>query len=92
MAKPTKTRSKRRIDPVDAHVGAPAQQIYEGVWYALAHDIEVTECCHCGLVHETEFKMERGRLWWRSRIHPQATTAARRKAGIKGIKRGKPTD
>jgi len=62
----------------------------EGVWYALQHDIEVTECCDCGLVHETEWKVERGRLWWRSRVNPQATAAARLKAGITGISRKEP--
>ncbi len=76
-----KTRSRRRIDPM------PYQQMVEGVWYALQHDIEVTECCDCGLVHETEYKFERGRLWWRSKVNPQATAAARLKAGITGITR-----
>jgi hypothetical protein len=84
--KRTKTRSKRRIDPVDALVNGNPQMI-EGTWYAIQHDIEVTECCACGLVHETEYKMERGRIWWRTRVNPQASAAARRKAGIVGIKR-----
>jgi hypothetical protein len=80
-----KTRSKRRIDPPALVAGNI--QMREGVWYALQYDVEITECCDCGLVHETEYKLERGRLWWRSRVNPQATVAARRQAGITGIRR-----
>jgi hypothetical protein len=82
---PRKSRSKRRVDPAALVDGNP--QMQEGVWYALQHDIEVTECCDCGLVHETEYKLERGRLWWRSRVNVQGTVAARKKAGISGITR-----
>jgi hypothetical protein len=71
-------KSPRRVDPAKMVEGNP--QMKAGTWYALQHDIEVTECCSCGLVHETEYKLERGRIWWRSRVNSQATTAARRKS------------
>ena len=59
-------------------------QIIEGVWYAMQHDIDVTECCGCGLVtmKPTMEALEgAGRIWWRSKVNHQATTAARAKRG-----------
>lgn len=73
---PKRTRTHRR--KITGSV-----QMIEGVWYALQHDIEVTECCHCGLVHETQYKLERGRIWWRTKVNSQATTAARKRAGVR---------
>jgi hypothetical protein len=82
---PTRTKSKRRIDPAVALVtGNP--QIEPSKWYAIQHDIEVTECCDCGMVHETEWKLERGRIWWRTKVNYQATAAARKKSGVKIVK------
>lgn len=75
-----RTRSKRRIDPAHMVKGNP--QMREGTWYALQHDIEVTECCDCGMVHETHYKLERGRIWWRSKVNHQATAAARAKRAL----------
>lgn len=69
------TKSRRRIDPAKLVAGAP--QMRPGVWYALQHDIEVTECCDCGMVHETHYKLDRGRIWWRTKVNHQATAAAR---------------
>ena len=72
-----RSKSARRVDPAKLVEGNP--QMHADTWYAIQHDIEVTECCTCGLVHETEYKLERGRIWWRSRINSQATSAARTK-------------
>lgn len=78
------TKSKRRVDPVKLVDGNP--QMRANTWYAIQHDIEVTECCDCGMVHQTEYKLERGRIWWRSKVIPQASAASRKKSGIRLLK------
>lgn len=57
-------------------------QMKEGVWYAIQYDIELTECCHCGLVHRTYWKVEKGRIYWRAAIDHIKTRVARRRLGI----------
>lgn len=57
-------------------------QIYDGAWYALGgytHQV----CCDCGLVHTLEYKIEKGRIYERVRRDDKATSAERRKHGIK---------
>ncbi len=58
-------------------------QMHEGTWYAIQHDIELTECCGCGLVHRTYWKVERGRLFWRAEIDKRLTAKARKRDGIR---------
>jgi hypothetical protein len=41
------------------------------------------ECCHCSLVHDTEFKVENGRIFTRWKVNDKATKAQRKKYGIK---------
>jgi hypothetical protein len=54
-----------------------------GKWYVLRTP-ELTECCGCGLVHHTEYKLdENGRLLWRAREDKRATRAARKREGIR---------
>lgn len=57
-------------------------QMHEGVWYAVQHDIELTECCGCGLVHRTYWKVERGRLYWRAAVDKRLTKKARERDGV----------
>ena len=60
-------------------------QMKEETWYALeAH--ELTECCGCGLVHETEFKFEGRHIFWRAHVNKRATQAARKRDGIKVVR------
>lgn len=67
--------------PAQTKVHAGVIQMKEGVWYAL-ESLELTECCHCALVHETEFKFEGRHIFWRAKIHKRATRAARQRDGI----------
>jgi GTPase len=60
-------------------------QMKEGSWYRLDSP-EITECCACSLVHVTEYKIEKGRLLWRSRVDHRATRAKRRENGITILK------
>lgn len=57
-------------------------QMKEGVWYAIQYDIEVSECCDCGLVHRTYWKIERGRIYWKAAIDKRLTKKARQRLGI----------
>lgn len=60
-----------------------AVQIYEGDWHPMESP-EVTECCDCGLVHKTEFRIDgdTGRIMWRTVTDARATRKARKRAGI----------
>lgn len=57
-------------------------QVEEGKWYAFSNP-EVTECCHCSLVHITEFMLEGTRLFWRVKVDLKKTRELRRRYGIK---------
>ena len=61
------------------------QQIHEGVWYVVAHGGSpcTEECCDCGLVHDQEWKIENGRIYFRYSRNEKATRAARKRRGIK---------
>lgn len=59
----------------------PVIQINDGSWYVLANfsrDI----CCDCGLVHDTDFKLDNGRIMFRTRVNVKATDAQRKEHGI----------
>ena len=60
-------------------------QIYDGAWYALG-GFDRDMCCDCGLVHVTEYKIEKGRIMFRAVRDDKATAEQRRKHGIE-IKR-----
>lgn len=60
--------------------------MYEGVWYAIRNP-DMTECCSCGLVHNTEFKLDGMRIFWRSKVDKRATNKARKLHGITVIKK-----
>lgn len=56
-------------------------QVQEGRWYALGafdHD----ECCDCSLIHKTEYRLDKGRLFFRTWRDDAATKRARRALGI----------
>lgn len=74
--KPARSPARKKADK------APYIQMREGTWYALMHTHEMTECCDCGMVHTTEWKVERGRLYWRATVDKKRTEAARARDGI----------
>ena len=59
-------------------------QIIDGKWYAIAFGQApfTEECCDCGLVHVTDFKVENGRFWIRYRRDAKRTAAARAKRAV----------
>lgn len=78
-------QKKKPSPPSDARrarVRAGYIQMQEGVWYAVQHDIELTECCDCGLVHRTYWKVERGRIYWRAAVDHRLTKKARERDGV----------
>jgi hypothetical protein len=74
-----------RRTPKQTKVAKGIIQMHEGIWYALASH-ELTECCHCGLVHETEYKFQGRHIFWRAKIHRKATRAARKREGVTIVK------
>lgn len=63
-------------------------QIEENVWHALI-DYDRSECCDCCLVHREEFKLESGRIFWRTRVDRRQTAIQRKKYGIKVMRGNK---
>lgn len=63
-------------------------QMYEGVWYAFRNP-DLTECCDCGLVHNTEFKVDGTHMLWRAKVDKRATNRARKRDGITVTKNAK---
>lgn len=60
-------------------------QITDGSWYELG-DFDRDICCGCSLVHDTEFKLENGRILFRAKVNTRETAKLRKAAGIKVIK------
>lgn len=55
-------------------------QIFDNEWYEAAWTGQRDMCCHCGLVHITDFKVEKdGKLFFRARQSQKATKEARKK-------------
>jgi folate-dependent phosphoribosylglycinamide formyltransferase PurN len=54
-------------------------QIYDGVWYKLQHGKPpyYHECCGCGLVHRTDYKLDRGTIYYQWTVDPAQTRKAR---------------
>jgi hypothetical protein len=51
----------------------------DGEWFEPKQRGFRQQCCHCGLVHEIDFRVNaRGRVEVRFFQHPKATAAARR--------------
>lgn len=77
--------TKRKIPLIDSHGSwiAGSEQIVAGRWYRMPlKTSEVSECCDCGLVHITDFKIVGGKLFFRTTRAEEATKAARRRDGI----------
>ena len=56
------------------------EQIHDGQWFRPVMKGHLEQCCHCGLVHQTDFKIDKdGKLWMRSKQKPKSTAAVRRK-------------
>jgi hypothetical protein len=63
-------------------------QIIDGNWYAIAFGEKPfqEECCDCGLVHITNFKVENGKFWVQYIVDKRATKTARARRARKGAK------
>lgn len=55
------------------------KQIIDNEWNDASWTEQRDMCCHCGLVHITEFKVEKGTLKYRTRQSERATKEARKK-------------
>lgn len=55
------------------------RQVIDGEWYEASWTGQRDMCCHCGLVHVTDFKVEKGKLLFRVRQNKKATKEARKK-------------
>jgi hypothetical protein len=56
-------------------------QIYDGVWYL--DKFSQHECCHCSLVHDIEYSVEKGRIFTSWKVNEKETKKQRKKLGIK---------
>lgn len=52
-------------------------QIEDGKWYRLGN-VELHECCGCGLVHRVDHRLERGMIFERWRVDARETAKARK--------------
>lgn len=59
----------------------------DGSWYLDKFDKH--ECCDCSLVHDVEYRVERGRIFTKWRRNDKETRASRKEHGIK-VTRAKP--
>ncbi len=60
----------------------PVVQILDDTWYALG-DYTREICCGCGLVHDTRWKLENGRLFFKVKVNQRETAKHRKEHGIK---------
>jgi len=54
-----------------------AMQVNDGEWVHFSRRGEKLECCDCGLVHDLEFEVRRGRVYLRFRRDRRETAAVR---------------
>lgn len=59
---------------------APTVQIWDGKWYI--DKFESHECCDCGLVHKTEYRVENGKIFTAWTTDRRATNKIRKAQGI----------
>lgn len=55
------------------------RHVVDGEWYEIGWHGNRETCCHCGLTHITDFKIEKGKLLFRTRQSARATREARKK-------------
>lgn len=53
-------------------------QIKSGEWVQPNHKKYKMACCDCGLVHDFEFKIVKGKIFIRGKRNKRATSAVRR--------------
>ena len=53
-------------------------QVTDGEWIVMPWRGYKEMCCHCSLVHKTDYKVIEGRLWAKSSVDHRATNGARR--------------
>ena len=54
-------------------------QVTDGEWTEVPRRGFKEQCCSCGLVHQTDFRVLDGRFQFRATVDNRATAAARRK-------------
>jgi hypothetical protein len=54
-------------------------QVVDGEWYEAAWAGQRDMCCSCGLVHITDFKIDKGKLYFRTKQSARATKDARKR-------------
>jgi hypothetical protein len=64
---------------VFGETGMKYTQVIDGEWYEAAWVGQRDMCCHCGLVHLTDWKVEKGKLFFKARQSVRATKEARKK-------------
>jgi hypothetical protein len=60
-------------------------QIMDGAWYQ-QHDYTRDICCDCCMVHDMDYKVENGVIWFRATVNQRETNKLRKKHGIKVAK------
>jgi hypothetical protein len=64
-------------------------QVTDGSWYTISgFDRDI--CCGCGMTHDTEFKLENGRIMFRTRVNQKETRKHRAEHGITVRRRNPP--
>lgn len=68
---------KKTTDPLNDG----AIQMWDGKWYRLGH-FDYHQCCSCGLVHQVDYRIERGTIFERWRVDKRETAKVRKLLGI----------
>lgn len=55
------------------------RHVIDGEWYEATWTGQRDMCCHCGLVHITDYKVEKGKLFFRAKQSQRATKDARKR-------------
>lgn len=61
----------------------PTLWLEDDEWYRPDMKNAREMCCDCGLVHDVDYRVRRGRVEIRARQNPQSTANARRMFGFK---------
>lgn len=54
------------------------EQVVDGVWVTPIHKNYKLICCDCGLVHDADFRMHKGKIQFRVKRNNRSTALARR--------------
>jgi len=58
-------------------------QVEDGKWYSWDRKDNWEECCDCCLTHRVEYKVAKGKIWFRCWREDKLTNAKRKRRGIK---------